>query len=213
MKKLFVILAFLACTAFECVGQNSTKVYSGRFSIDDSVLMQIIFGHSSGTISGDGVFGYYEDNGQEIKHGKLVFSFDYGKSKILGEYSNGNKTGQWIVTISDISYELNFLQDKIAGPIRIEYSGNTLSGNMKDNHWVGEVNITEVINGTSVQHCLNFSSNGIADHIWKVSRTDGSCLKYEFANGVLLSLMEYSANTGNPEVIYTFNSELLIFKS
>ena len=208
MKKLFVILAFLACTAFECVGQNSTKVYSGRFSIDDSVLMQRIFGHSSGTISGDGVFGYYEDNGQEIKHGKLVFSFDYGKSKILGEYSNGNKTGQWIVTISDISYELNFLQDKIAGPIRIEYSGNTLSGNMKDNHWVGEVNITEVINGTSVQHCLNFSSNGIADHIWKVSRTDGSCLKYEFANGVLLSLIEYSANTDNPDVIYTLPDKL-----
>ena len=208
MKKLFVILAFLACAAFECAGQNSTKVYSGQFSIDDSVLMQIIFGDSSGTISGDGVFGYYEDNGQEIKHGKLVFSFDYGKSKILGEYSNGNKTGQWIVTISDISYELNFLQDKIAGPIRIEYSGNTLSGNMKDNHWVGEVNITEVIDGTSVQHCLNFNSNGIADQIWKVSRTDGSYLKYEFANGVLLSLIEYSANTGNPEVIYTLSDKL-----
>ena len=208
MKKLFVILAFLACAAFECAGQNSTKVYSGQFSIDDSVLMQIIFGDSSGTISGDGVFGYYEDNGQEIKHGKLVFSFDYGKSKILGGYSNGNKTGQWIVTMSDISYELNFLQDKIAGPIRIEYSGNTLSGNMKDNHWVGEVNITEVIDGTSVQHCLNFNSNGIADQIWKVSRTDGSYLKYEFANGVLLSLIEYSANTGNPEVIYTLSDKL-----
>lgn len=93
MKKLFVILAFLACTAFECVGQNSTKVYSGRFSIDDSVLMQIIFGHSSGTISGDGVFGYYEDNGQEIKHGKLVFSFDMVKVKYWANIPTETRPG------------------------------------------------------------------------------------------------------------------------
>lgn len=205
MKKLIIVLAVIFSMSFESIGQVSTEVFSGHFSIDDALLGRII-GKPYDTISGNGVFGYYENGGQKIKHGKLVLSIPDGK--ILGEYSTGNKTGRWILDIDDIRYELNFLQDKITGQVKVEYSGNSLSGNMTDNHWVGKVNIAEVVNGTPVQYCLNFNSSGMADGIWEINRPDGSYSKYVFANGTLLAISEYSASTGTTDITYTLSNDV-----
>lgn len=205
MKKLIIILTVISSMTFESIGKVSTEVFSGHFSIDDALLGYII-GKPSDTISGNGVFGYYENDGKKIRHGKLVLSIPDGK--ILGEYSNGNKTGRWILDIDDIHYELNFLQDKITGQVKVEYSENSLSGNMTDNHWVGKVNISEVVNGTPVQYCLNFNSSGMADGIWKIIMTDGSYSKYDFANGTLLAISEYSASTGKTDITYALPNDV-----
>lgn len=205
MKKLIILLIFIASMAFESVGQVSTQTYSGYFSVDDTILAEVL-DVSPDAIDGNGVFGYYDHNGQKVKHGKLILSVPGGK--VLGEYSNGSKSGKWMINIENIRYELTFLQDKITGPVKIEYAGNSLSGSMKDNHWIGKVAISEHLSDADLQYDLNFNSNGMADGVWKIIRPDGSYSKLDFADGALLSISEYSAVTGKTDITYTLSNDL-----
>ena len=191
MRKILFVLMFVVGVAFESSGQTSRGASSGNITVDDALIAKIL-GLKSDEIHGNGVCGYYENNGITIRHGKLVLSVPGGK--ILGEYSDGSKVGTWTLNVDDVSSVLTFSHDKITGPVSVDYSENRLSGNMKDNHWIGNVTAQEVVDGINIQYSLSFNSTGQADGIWKISRSDGSVTEYDFFNGVLMSISEHPSS-------------------
>lgn len=221
MKRTLFIVCFAMIIANIANAQKIQR-YEGemRLPSDLKEFESLIEGFNK---VGAGSYEYYEnEDGDRIKHGKFVVSFDKKnfKREFSGTYKDGQKQGEWVIRdiisaktnyAKHCEMTITYLNDVFNGPCRFvknasnnkftitcTFENGRLAGNFAMEHvdkW--REGVTNYVNGA-------IGANGLPDGIWTIKQKGGIEVtqKRLYLFGGLVAAEEQDFSTGDKYMVY-----------
>lgn len=229
MKRTFLITCLaMFVVNFACAQKNQRYEGDMRLPIDLHEFSDFLEGF---TKLGKGSYEYYENgDGDRVKHGKFVVSFDRGnfKREFSGSYKDGKKDGVWIIRdiisgktnyAKHCELSITFKDDVFNGPckfIKNAAGGNkyTITCTFEKGRMIGDFQL-EHINSWVDENIINsvngvIGADGLPEGIWTISQKGGIEItqKRLYMYGGLVAVQEQDFSTGDRYMVYSAFSNL-----
>lgn len=231
MKRICLFVCFAIMMA-NIVGAQNLKKYEGeiRYPSDLKVLSYFIGDYMDGKTLYGSYYYYENQDGERIKNGNFQLIYKNGNGvnfRVLrGEYSNGLKSGQWIIKDSIARKEyikvhrlgtlkITYKNDIINGPC--EYHNKYLKGSFSYSTIKCNFNNGIIVGEVTVRHCKesdttkvreykgSVSNDGLLHGLWTIKDKGGLEMlqKRLYYKGGLVSVEESDFSTGDKYMCYS----------